>query len=175
MVLNLEQKKTIITELLDIAHQAASVVVVDYRGVTVSEMSELRKMARNAEVTVRVYRNTLARRAFKETPYACLDKVLTGPIVLFFSSGDLGAAARLIEKFIKEHERLTVKALALRGELLPADRLTVVAKLSSREETLSQLAAVLLAPVIRFVRMLNEPMAQVVRVMSAIQDQRKTT
>lgn len=173
VALNLEQKKAIVTELLDIAHQAISVVAVDYRGVTVSKMSELRKMARNAGVTVRVYRNTLARRAFKETPYACLDKVLTGPIVLFFSQVELGAAARVIEKFIKEHERLKVKALVLEGELLPGDKLKVVAQLSSREEALSQLAVVLLAPVIKFVRMLNEPMAQVARVMSTIHDQKK--
>lgn len=173
MVLKLEQKKTIVTELLDMAYQSASVVAVDYRGATVSEMSELRKMARDAGIIVRVYRNTLARRAFKGTPYACLDKVLTGPIVLFFSQKNLGAAARLVETFVKEHERLTVKALALGGELLSADKLKVVAELSSREETLSQLAAALLAPMIEFVRMLNEPMAQVARVMFAIQNQKK--
>ncbi|AKQ33926.1 50S ribosomal protein L10 [Candidatus Coxiella mudrowiae] len=173
MALNLEQKKAIVAELSDIAQQAISVVVADYRGLTVSEMSELRKTARNAGVTMRVYRNTLARRAFKETPYACLDKVLTGPIVLFFSQQEPGAAARLIEKFIKEHEQLEVKALAFGAELLSADKLKAVAQLPSREEALSQSAAVLLAPVTKFLRALNEPVAQVVRVVAAIQDQKK--
>lgn len=173
VALNLEQKKAIVAELSDIAQQAISVVVADYRGLTVSEMSELRKTARNAGVTMRVYRNTLARRAFKETPYACLDKVLTGPIVLFFSQQEPGAAARLIEKFIKEHEQLEVKALAFGAELLSADKLKAVAQLPSREEALSQLAAVLLAPVTKFLRALNEPVAQVVRVVAAIQDQKK--
>lgn len=173
MTLNLEQKKAIVAELSDIAQQAISAVAADYRGLTVSEMSELRKTARNAGVTMRVYRNTLARRAFKKTPYACLDKVLTGPIVLFFSQQELGAAARVIEKFIKKHEQLEVKALALGGELLLADKLKAVAQLLSREEALSQLAAVLLAPVTKFFRTLNEPVAQVVRVVAAIQDQKK--
>ncbi|MBT8506244.1 50S ribosomal protein L10 [Coxiella-like endosymbiont of Rhipicephalus sanguineus] len=173
MALNLEQKKAIVAELLDIAQQAISVVVADYRGLTVSEMSELRKTARNAGVTMRVYRNTLARRAFKETPYACLDKILTGPIVLFFSQQEPGAAARLIEKFIKEHEQLEVKALAFGAELLSADKLKAVAQLPSREEALSQLVAVLLAPVTKFLRTLNEPVTQVVRVVAAIQDQKK--
>lgn len=173
MTLNLEQKKAIVAELSDIAQQAISAVAADYRGLTVSEMSELRKTARNAGVTMRVYRNTLARRAFKKTPYACLDKVLTGPIVLFFSQQELGAAARVIEKFIKKHEQLEVKALALGGELLLADKLKAVAQLPSREEALSQLAAVLLAPVTKFFRTLNEPVAQVVRVVAAIQDQKK--
>ncbi|WP_304985981.1 50S ribosomal protein L10 [Coxiella-like endosymbiont] len=173
MALNLEQKKAIVAELSDIAQQAISVVTANYRGLTVSEMSELRKTARNAGVTMRVYRNTLARRAFKETPYACLDKVLTGPIVLFFSQEEPGAAARLIEKFIKKYEQLEVKALALGGELLPADKLKVVAQLPSREEALSQLVSVLLAPVTKFVRTLNEPVAQVVRVVAAIQNQKK--
>lgn len=173
MALNLEQKKEIVAELSDLAQKTISAVVADYRGLKVSEMSALRKTARDAGVIMRVYRNTLVRRAFKETPYACLDRVLTGPIVLFFSQEEPGAAARLIEKFIKEHEQLEVKALALGGELLPAEKLKMVAQLPSREEAISQLVAVLLAPVTKFVRTLNEPVAQVVRVVAAIQNQKK--
>ncbi|AAO89786.1 50S ribosomal protein L10 [Coxiella burnetii] len=172
MALNLEQKKAMVAEITDIANQAVSAVAADYRGLTVSEMSDLRKSAREARVHMRVYRNTLARRAFKETTYACLEEVLTGPIVLFFSQEEPGAAARLIEKFIKEHERLEVKGLALGGELLPAEKLKAVARLPSREEALSQLAAVLLAPVTKLVRTLNEPIAQVARVMAAVRDQK---
>ncbi|MFK3616413.1 50S ribosomal protein L10 [Coxiella burnetii] len=172
MALNLEQKKAMVAEITDIANQAVSAVAADYRGLTVSEMSDLRKSAREARVHMRVYRNTLARRAFKETTYACLEEVLTGPIVLFFSQEEPGAAARLIEKFIKEHERLEVKGLALGGELLPAEKLKAVALLPSREEALSQLAAVLLAPVTKLVRTLNEPIAQVARVMAAVRDQK---
>lgn len=167
MTLNLEQKKAMVAELTDIANQSVSVVAADYRGLTVSEMSELRKSAREARVHIRVYRNTLARRAFKETVYACLEKVLIGPIILIFSQEEPGAAACLIEKFIKEHERLEVKGLALVGELLPAEKLRAVARLPSRTEALSRLMAVLLAPITNFVHTLNEPIAQAARVMMA--------
>lgn len=173
MTLNLEQKKTIVAELTDIANQSVSVVAADYRGLTVSAMSELRKSAREVRVHMRVYRNTLARRAFKETACACLEKVLTGPIVLLFSQEEPGAAAYLIEKFIKEHERLEVKGLALVGKLLPAEKLKVVARLPSRKEALSQLTAILLAPMTNFVHTLNEPIAQVARVMVAAVHGRK--
>lgn len=174
MTLNLKQKEAIIKELLDIARQAILVVVADYRGLTVSEMSDLRKIARNAGITVGIYRNTLTRRAFKETSYACLDKTLAGPVVLFFSQEEPGAAARLIEKFIKEHEQLKVKALMLLGgTLLPADELKTIAQLPSRKAALNQLAAFLLALGIKFACTLNELVVQVVRVMAAIQDQKK--
>ncbi|WP_267256235.1 50S ribosomal protein L10 [Coxiella endosymbiont of Ornithodoros maritimus] len=172
MALNLEQKKAMVAEITDIANEAVSVVAADYRGLTVSEMSELRKSAREARVHMRVYRNTLAQRAFKETTYACLEEVLTGPIVLFFSQEEPATAARLIEKFIKEHERLEVKGLVLDGELLPAEKLKFVARLPSREEALSQLAAVLLAPVAKLAHTINEAITQVVRVMAAVRDQK---
>ncbi|WP_211924135.1 50S ribosomal protein L10 [Coxiella endosymbiont of Amblyomma nuttalli] len=172
MSLNLEQKKAIVEKLTGIANQAASVIAANYCGLTVSEMSELRKTARDQCVTMRVCRNTLVRLAFKGTPYACLDKVITGPIVLFFSQEELGAAARLIEEFTKDHEYLEVKALSLDGKLLSTDQLKVVAHLRSRHETLSQLASVMLAPVTKFVSTLNAPIAQIVRIMVAVRDQK---
>lgn len=172
VALNLERKKAIVAELTGIANQAVSAVAADYCGLTVSEMSELRKIARDQCVTMRVYRNTLARRAFKGTPYACLERVLTGPIVLFFSQEELGAAARLIEKFVKDHEHLEVRALALGGKLLPAYELKIVARLRSYHETLSQLATVMLAPMTKFVSVLNELVVQVTHVMAAIRDQK---
>lgn len=172
VALNIEQKKAIVAELTSIANQAISAVAADYCGLTVSEMSELRKTARDQRVMVRVYHNTLARRAFKGTPYACLEKALTGPIVLFFSQEEPGAAARLIEKFIKDHEQLEVRALALGGKLLPAYELKVVARLRSHNETLSQLATVMLVPLTKLVRMLNESISQVARVIAAVRDQK---
>lgn len=173
MALNFKQKEAIVTELLSIARKAVLTVIADYRGLTVSEMSDLRKIARNAGVTMGVYRNTLTRRAFKETAYICLDKMLRGPVVLFFSQEEPGAAARLIEKFTKEHEQLEVKALALGGKLLPADKLKTIAQLPSHEAALSQLIAALLAPAIRLSRTLNEPVAQIIRVIAAIRDQKQ--
>lgn len=175
MALNLEQKKAIVAELTGIANQAVSAVVADYCGLTVSEMSELRKTARDQRVMMRVYRNTLARRAFKETPYACLEKVLTGPIVLFFSQEEPKAAACLIEKFVKDHEHLKVRALALDGKLLPAYELKAVAHLRSYHEVVSQLVSIMLVPVTKLIRVLNESVTQVARVMAAVRDQKATS
>lgn len=173
MALNLEQKKALVTELTAIANQAVSAIAADYRGLTVAQMTKLRTNARRAGVKMGVYRNTLARRAIKETAYACLDQILTGPMVLLFSLDEPGAAARLLRDFIKDNERLQIKALVLGGALLSSDKLKAVASLPSRQDALTQLVAVLAAPVAQFVRTLNEPVAQTVRVLAAIGEQKK--
>ena len=173
MTFNIEKKKAVVDELSVIANQAVSAVAADYRGLTVSQMTALRKGARAAGVNMRVYRNTLARRAIKETPYACLDEVLIGPIVLLFSQEEPGAAARLVRDFIKEHERLEVRALAMGGVLFPPEKLKTVASLPSRVEALTQLVSVLKAPMVKWVRTLNEPVAQTVRVLAAVRDQKQ--
>nr|MCH9644511.1 50S ribosomal protein L10 [Gammaproteobacteria bacterium] len=100
MVLKLEDKKAIVAELTELATNAISAVAADYRGLTVSELTELRSNARKAKVTMRVYRNTLARRAVEGTHMACLIESLVGPIVLFFAHEEPGAAARLIRDFV---------------------------------------------------------------------------
>ncbi len=173
MVLKLEDKKAQVEQLRSVIETSVSAIAADYRGLTVSEMTELRKTARNSNVFLRVYRNTLARRAIEDTEFACLHETLVGPIVLFFSQDDPGAAARLIRDFVKTNERLEVRALVLEGKLLAADQLKAVASLPSREEALSQLAAVMQAPVTKFVRTLREPYAQAVRVMGAVRDQKE--
>lgn len=173
MRLNLEQKKALVTELSQVALGSISAIAADNRGLTVSEITELRKTARQKGVVVSVYRNTLARLALKETAFACLLEKLTGPTVLFFSQEEPGAAARLLRDFIKDHEKLDVKGIALDGQLLEAGQLKSVASLPSREEALAQLCAVLQAPVAKFVRTLNEPVAQFVRAMGQVRDQKQ--
>lgn len=173
MTLSFKQKKAIVSEITRVASQAVSIVAANYRGLTVSEMSELRKNARKANVYARVYRNTLARRSFKQTAYANLEKVLTGPIMLFFSQEEPGATARLIEKLTREHKNLTIKGFVLYRQLLPIEKLRVIALLPSRQEALSQLVAILLIPVMNLIHTINEPIVQVMRVMvKAAQDQK---
>ena len=104
MALNLEDKKAMVADLLEVAGTAMSAVAADYRGLTVSVMNALRKSARRSGVSVGVYRNTLARRALQDTEFACLSEVLTGPIVLFFAQNEPGAAARLLRDFLKVKE-----------------------------------------------------------------------
>lgn len=172
MALNLENKKAIVAELSDAASSAMSVVAADYRGLTVSVMNALRKSARRSGVAVGIYRNTLARRALKDTEFACLSEVLVGPIVLFFAHSDPGAAARVLRDF-EFTDKLTVRGLALGGKLLPATELKAVASLPTHHEALCQLVAVMKAPLVKFVRTLNEPTAQMVRAFAAVENQKK--
>jgi len=173
VALDLDDKKTIVAELTEVAGHSISAVAADYRGLTVSEMTELRGNARRAGVLMRVYRNTLARKALEETTFACLKEALVGPIVLLFSQEEPGAAARLLREFMKVHEALEVRALALDGNLLGPEQLEAIASLPSREEALTQLVAVMQAPITKFVRTLKEPVAQTVRVIAAVRDKQQ--
>src|SRR5438477_317963 len=105
MVLKLDSKKAIVAEVAQVAGSAVSAVAAHYRGLTVAELTELRIKAHQQDVYAKVVRNTLARRAVAETEFACLDPVLTGPVILLFSRKDLGAAARLAQDFSKGHEK----------------------------------------------------------------------
>lgn len=173
MALNLEEKRAIVGELTEVAKNSISAAVASYRGLTVTEMTDLRSSARKQGIKLRVYRNTLARLALAATDFACLRDALVGPIVLLFSQDEPGAAARLLTDFTKKFDKLEVKALALDGQLFGPTQLKAVASLPSRQEALAQLAAVFLAPVTQFVRTVNEPVAQFVRVMGAVRDQKQ--
>ena len=170
MTLNLNDKKAIVEDLSAIVSSSISAAGADYRGLTVTEMDELRVLARQANVKVGVYRNTLSRRAVADTDFACMADALVGPCVLLFTQDEPGAAARLLQDFAKKHDKIEVKALAVDGQLLGPDQLKAVASLPSRDEALAQLLSVMKAPITKFVRTLKEPGAQVVRVTAAIKD-----
>ncbi len=172
MALGLEDKKAIVAEVNETAAAALSLVVADSRGCTVDEMTGLRKLAREANVTVRVVRNTLAKRAIEGTEFECVQEALSGPSLLAFSMEDPGAAARIFKDFAEDCDNFDVKALAVGGKLLGADQLDVLAKLPTREQALSQLMSVMQAPVAKFVRTLNEVPGKLVRTVAAIRDQK---
>jgi len=173
VALQLEQKRQIVAEVNEIAASALSAVVADYRGLTVAEMTEMRAKARESGVYVRVVRNTLAKRAVEGTEYACLDEAFVGPTLLAFSQGDPGSAARLLKNYAKEHQALEVKALAIGGELLGADQIDRVATLPTLDEARAMLLAVMQAPVIKFMRTLNEVPTKLVRAVAAVRDQKQ--
>ncbi|MBN1684470.1 MAG: 50S ribosomal protein L10 [Gammaproteobacteria bacterium] len=173
MALNLEQKKAIVSELGDVAKNALSVIAADYRGLTVSEMTELRTKARESKVYLRVIRNTLAKRALADTSFACIEESLFGPIALFFALDAPGAAARIIQDFIKEHEKLEVRALVVGDRLIPVQDLAAVAKLPTYEEAIALFMSVMKAPITKFVRTLAEPHAKMVRTLAAFRDQKQ--
>lgn len=174
MALALNDKKAIVADVAKEAQQSISGLVADYRGLTVEQITKLRVQAREKGIYLKVVRNTLAKRAFSDTDFACFDKVLTGPTILALSKEEPSAPARLFKDFVKQHETLTVKALAISGRLVDAGQIDYVAKLPSRDEALAILMQVMKAPITKFVRTLNEPHAKLVRTIAAIRDKKQT-
>ena len=174
MALNLEQKKAVVAEVNEIAASALSVVAAEYRGLTVEELTELRVKSREAGVQIRVVKNSLARRAFEDTGYACMNETLVGPLVLGFSQEDPGGAARIMKAFSKEHDKLVVKSLSLGDSLLDASQLGTVASLPTREQALAILMGVMKAPVEKLVRTLAEPHGKLVRTVAAVRDAKES-
>lgn len=170
MVLKLEDKKTIVNEVADIAKRSLSLIAAEYSGLTVSEITSLRKSAREAGVYMRVVRNTLARRALEGTQFVCMQQELIGPLLLAFSQEDPAAAARIIKEFVKTNEKLKVKALALDNQLLPPEGLEKLASLPTRDEAIARLMYVMKAPITNLVRTMAEPQAKLVRTLAAIRD-----
>ena len=174
MVLKLEDKKTIVSEVADVASKAVSLIAAEYSGLTVSQVTGLRKSARESGVYMRVVRNTLARRALEGTQFACIQSELVGPLLLAFSKDDPGAAARLVKNFAKDNEKLVVKALAIDGQLLPASGLNKLASLPTRLEGIALTMSVMKAPITKMVRTMAEPHAKLVRTIAAIRDQKQS-
>jgi large subunit ribosomal protein L10 len=173
VTLRLDDKKAIVAEVAEVAKQSTSVIAASYAGLTVGQVTELRKQARNAGVYMRVIRNTLARRAFEGTQFACMDEALVGPLVLAFSKEEPGAAARLLKDYAKKFEKLEVKALSIDGKLLPANDLNRLASLPTRNEAIAQLMSVMSAPITKFVRTLAEPHSKLVRTFAALRDKKQ--
>lgn len=172
MALGLEDKKAIVADVNETAASALSLVIADSRGCTVGEMTELRKLARQANVYLRVVRNTLASRAVSGTEFECAQTAFKGPSLLGFSMEDPGAAARIFKEFAKTHGKFEVKALAVGGQLLGAEQLDRLATLPTREQALGMLAGVLQAPISKLARTLNEVPSGIARVLAAVRDQK---
>lgn len=143
MALKLEGKQVIVAEVNEAAKVALSSVVADARGVTVDKMTQLRKSAREAGVTVRTVRNTLLRLAVKGTDYECLTETFAGPTLIAFSNEHPGAAARIFRDFAKDNKNFEIKGAAFNGEFIPASNIDVLASLPTREEALSRLCGTL--------------------------------
>lgn len=173
MALTLEDKKQIVAEVNETASNALSLVVADARGVNVTDMTGLRKLARENNVELRVIRNTLAKRAFEQTEFHCVNEALVGPSLCGFSMEDPGAAARLFKSFAKENADFTVKALSVGGRLLQAEQIDALAKLPTRDQALGMLASVTIAPVTKLVRTFNEVPTKVTRAVAAVRDQKQ--
>jgi large subunit ribosomal protein L10 len=173
MALNLEQKKEVVAELAGVAAKAHSLVAAEYSGLSVSQLTELRRKARQGGVYLRVAKNTLVRRAVSGTEFECVSDSLSGPMLYAFSKDDPGAAGRLIKDFAKANEKLKTRLVAMGGQMYPATHLDRLASLPTREQALSMLLGVMKAPIERFVRTLAEPASMVARAVAAVRDQKQ--
>ncbi|WEG15054.1 50S ribosomal protein L10 [Pullulanibacillus sp. KACC 23026] len=147
MVSVLEQKKQVVDEITEKLRASQTTVVVDYRGLNVSEVTELRKQLREAGVEFKVYKNTMLRRATAALELTGLDEFLTGPTAVAFSPEDVIAPAKVLHKFAKEHKDLEIKTGVIEGKVATADQISALAELPSREGLLSMLLSVLQAPI----------------------------
>ena len=172
MPLKLEDKQALVAEVGAVAAQAQSVIAAEYRGLTVSQMTELRMKARAAGVYMRVVKNTLARKAISGTAFEAIGPKLKGPLVLAFSRNDPGAAARVVKDFAKGNEKLIATLISLGGPVLSGKDLDKVASLPTREQALSQLLGVMKAPIEKLVRMLAAPHTKLVRTIDAVRAQK---
>lgn len=160
MALGLEDKKAIVADVQEAAKSALSAVVADSRGVTVSDMTALRKEARENGVWLKVVRNTLARRAVEGTDYECLVDSFVGPTLIAFSNEHPGAGARILRDFAKDNEKLELKVAAFEGEVTD---IAMLAKLPTYDEAISQLMSV----------MKEASAGKLVRTIAAIRDQKE--
>lgn len=173
MGLSLEEKRQVVAKVAEVAARAHSAVAAEYRGLKVSELTQLRVKVRQVGAHMQVVRNTLARRALAGTDFECLASSLTGPLILVFGLNDPASVARVVGEFGKTNDKLVVRNVAFGGRVFPASDLDVLAKLPTREEALALLMSVLNGPITKLVRTIAEPHARLVRTIGAVRDQKQ--
>lgn len=169
MALKLEQKQAIVAEVAAQVAGAGAIVFAEYRGLTVAEMTDLRRKAREAGVYLHVLKNTLVRRAIADTPFAVVQDRLVGPLI-FAIAADPVAPAKVLVEFAKSAEKLVVKGGAMPGSALDAEGVKALASMPSRTELLATLIGTMQAPIAKFVRTLNEVPSKFVRTLAAVRD-----
>ncbi len=173
MALNREAKAVVIDEVTAQVAKAQSVILAEYRGLDVANITDLRKKARGAGVYLRVVKNTLVRRAVAGTPFEMLADKMVGPLIYGIST-DPVAAAKVMNDFAKANEVFVIKAGAMPNYLMDAAGVKALASMPSRDELLATLLGTMQAPVAKFVRTLNEVPSKFVRTVAALRDQRES-
>lgn len=172
MSLNLEEKKAVVAEIGEQIAKAQSIVLAEYRGLEVVDMTQLRAQARKSGVYLRVLKNTLVRRAVDGTPFSELANEMVGPLV-FGISADPVAAAKVLNDFAKANDKFVIKAGAMPNQVMNANGVKALASMPSREELLAKLLGTMQAPIAKFVRTLNEVPSGFVRGLAAVRDQKQ--
>lgn len=172
MSLNLDDKKAVVAEVSAQVANAQSIVVAEYRGLEVGDITVLRANARKAGVYLRVLKNTLVRRAVAGTPFEGLTEKMAGPLIYGIST-DPVAVAKLLSEFAKGNEKLVIKAGAMPNYVMDVAGIKALATMPSREELLSKLLGTMQAPIATFVRTLNEVPTKFVRGLAAVRDSKQ--
>ena len=172
MSLSLEQKQAAVAEVAAQLGKAQAVIVAEYRGLDVGAVTDLRAKARKSGLSLRVLKNTLARRAVKGTPFESLADQMAGPL-MYGIAEDPVAGAKVLAAFARDHQQFVIKGGALPNALMSANDVKALATLPSREELLARLMATMQAPVAKLARTLNEIPGKLVRTLAAVRDARQ--
>lgn len=172
MSLNLEQKQAVVAEVSAQVVRAQAIILAEYRGLEVGDMTKLRAKARGAGVYFRVLRNTLVRRAILDTPFAGLSPHMVGPLAYGISNDPI-AAAKILHEFAKANEKFVIKAGAMANYVMTSKEIANLAVMPSRQELLAKLMGTMQAPVVQLVRTLNEVPAKFVRTLAAVRDKKQ--
>jgi len=170
--LNLEQKKALVAEVSEKVSQAQAIVLAEYRSLEVGQITQLRAKARGAGVYFRVLKNTLARRAVSDTPFAGLAKHMVGPLVYGISTDPI-SAAKVINDCAKTNDKLVIKAGAMPDQVMSAKEVVTLASMPSRQELLAKLMGTMQAPVTKLAQTLNEVPGKFARTLAALRDQKE--
>jgi len=170
--LNIEEKKEVVAEVSARLAKAQAVVLAEYRGLPVEQITVLRSQARASGVYLRVLKNTLARRAVQGTPFEKLADQMVGPLAYGISE-DPVAAAKVLHAYAKGNEKLVIKGGAMPNQVLTAKEVGSLATMPGREQLLATLLGTMQAPVAKFVQTLNEVPSKFVRALAAVRDQKE--
>ena len=169
MSLNLQQKEAVVAEVAKQLVGAQAVILAENRGMSVADVTQLRAKARASGVYLRVVKNTLVRRAVVDTPFASLAEKMSGPLTYGIGT-DPVAVAKVLNDFAKGNEKFVIRAGAMPGQVMSAKEVAALASLPSREELIAKLLGTMQAPIVKFVRTLNEVPSKFVRTVAAIKD-----
>ena len=173
MSLNLEQKQAVVAEVSEQVSRAQAIVLAEYRGLPVGNMTGLRKKARESGVYLRVLKNTLARRAVADTPFSGLADQMVGPLA-YGISADPVAVAKVLQEFSKDNaEKFVIRGGAMPNVVMTPAQVADLAKMPSREQLIATLLGTMQAPVAKLARTLNEVPGKFVRTLAALQEQKE--
>ena len=173
--MNKQEKTALIAEITERLRGSSMAVMTEYRGLTVAQLDRLRRELKAVGGRYQVTKNTLTRRALKDTAFEKLDNLLQGPTGMVTTADNPVAVAKVLVKFAEQHDKLKITGGVLDGAVLPPENVSALAKLPSREVLLAQLLGLMNAPASQLLRTVQEPGAQLVRLLGALERQKQGT